>query len=988
MWFAADSDPAAALDALCAELRADHVPARTANVLYAVAGLLRATQAADTARAAELSMRALRALRDAQLLPDAATFGERDAGVAGAAVECLGHVAAANAHDSAALGHAAQQLMGTAARMSGLAALAAARALMQVYTALAAQPAQSAAGDDVVAEADDVRRSLERLNVLDMRADAGGAGLAMALAAMHRDWLTRALDPAQADANTTPRAATALRTVARTLAEAHARVQQSDVGAALPSLFYLSFVWPPRPIAQRHIELQPELLSVTPDRVWPSCMRLLRAARALGAGADTAGLVEIAAAVLTHHQLLTAGQTAAHARLVGELAGWVRGLTDDSRAADEQQALQAARVVALGIALGVPLHGVAETTVSNAYLPAAQRRSLSVLLSVGSVQHGSTAWLRLSEPVLHDALAALAACAGLADTEVGNVRAARVAGFVLSVLRAQSVRAEQLLAINEEKSGQLAAGDISVDLSEDVEPDMIEPASLVHLPAPTSWCRAVWESICDLSAALPDPAVERRLVRLLSALLIAERPFPAVDMQPVLRHIVDMHLQSNAGLDQRLPLLRLVIEVSDKLSQVLHSAAQFIDDASVQVVRRAVELARAGSVERVDAIYSDTLLSIALMCVGRHGLGRVLSLAGLSAAGEGREPAVPTDLVRIVGTTEFYARHRLTLALALPCNRRRSEAESDAARMFRVASRVAVSAPRAVALCTRLVELVFSADEVACLALQLRLLATAERHVANPGTVDSREVARESARAQISEMALSVSERSECVRVRRAALAVACGGANESRGHELLASDLRGLGDSDLCLVLQRQALVLELWIGTKADPGIAQVRGVAGGWLKQLFKEWTRRGSGALDSMAGSLRAVATALYSQRANDRVKCEWIVNALDLGILALSNGHESIVRTALTCWLLPLLTGYGALEPELLSALGGELVEYVEAEAAEAGQKRMRQYSALLRTRAVGLLDLTTDAKFQRALRRVLASLAMLGKLPAADLSRI
>ncbi|KAJ1826056.1 hypothetical protein LPJ70_007848, partial [Coemansia sp. RSA 2708] len=301
-------------------------------------------------------------LRDAQLLPDAATFGERDAGVAGAAVECLGHVAAANAHDSAALGHAAQQLMGAAAGMSGLAALAAARALMQVYTALAAQPAQSAAGDDVVAEADDVRRSLERLNVLDMRADAGGAGQAMALAAMHRDWLARALDPAQADANTTPRAATALRTVARTLAEAHARVQQSDVGVALPSLFYLSFVWPPRPIAQRHIELQPDLLSVTPDRVWPSCMRLLRAARAPGAGADTAGLVEIAAAVLTHHQLLTAGQTAAHARLVGELAGWVRGLTDDSRAADEQQALQAARVVALGIALGVPLHGVAETT--------------------------------------------------------------------------------------------------------------------------------------------------------------------------------------------------------------------------------------------------------------------------------------------------------------------------------------------------------------------------------------------------------------------------------------------------------------------------------------------------------------------------------------------------------------------------------------------------------------------------------------------------
>ncbi|KAJ2635061.1 hypothetical protein IW137_004276, partial [Coemansia sp. RSA 1287] len=242
-WFAhtlCGADATVVLSELLAELDTRHVPARVENALHAVAGLVRAVQATDAARAAELAMRAMQGLQSAHLHPADAPWASASPAVVGAALECAAYVTGAVVHDSATLGDTAQQLLDAVVQgvVPAGAELAAARALSRVFTVLAARPVQHAHGA-VAVEADDLRRSIERLNVL--HGDTPVA-LPVALALMHRHWLARILDPALADANQSPHAATALRTVARTLRDAMTRLQD-DVAPAqrLGSLFYLCF---------------------------------------------------------------------------------------------------------------------------------------------------------------------------------------------------------------------------------------------------------------------------------------------------------------------------------------------------------------------------------------------------------------------------------------------------------------------------------------------------------------------------------------------------------------------------------------------------------------------------------------------------------------------------------------------------------------------------------------------------------------------------
>ncbi|KAJ2829002.1 hypothetical protein IWW50_001087 [Coemansia erecta] len=1041
VWFAQalrGIDAAAVLAELLAELHARHVPARVENALYAVSGLVRAVQATDAARAAELAMRAAQGLRAARLQPDDAlwTDGSGD-GVAGAALECAAHVACATAHDDAVLSATAQALVSAVVshQLPPATELAAARALARVFAALAARPVRHAGAGEIEIEADDLRRSVERLNVLN---GEGRVALPVALALMHRHWLERALDPARADANQTPLAATAVRTVARTLRDALARLQAEDTAPArrLASLFYLCFVWPPRPIQQRHVELHADLLTVTPDRVWPACMRLTRAMWTQGAVADTAGLVEIAVATLASHLALTAGQAASHTQLVREYSAWARGASDEhvSTAAEKQQ-LRASRICALGVLLGVPMHGVPETSVSNAYLPLAQQQCLPVLLGVGSVQYGSTTWLRLPEPALHEALGSLVRCAGLsedADAEIDDPRAARVASFVLAVLAAQAQRTEQLLALDSSTQDAEAA-------DKDVEADIMdmtseEPRSLGHLPAQTSWCRAVWEAICELAESAgsagtgsadsseTDYAGETQLLGLLRALLLAERPFPAVDAAPVLRRILDTQLARAESVDRRLPVLALLLQVAIKLSPVVFSVAQFLDDAVVLVASKASALAvETGCDWRVNTAHPDSLLAVALACVD-GGLARLLALSGMAGLSEIEACALvagevldegwmqaqapgsrftSTDVVRIIGSPALFSDCRLRSAVRLPEPEPREDAvESDAQRMFRLMSRVAMSAPKAAVLCSRLLEVLFGRSErsPALLVLQLQALATLRDHVANAATVDMREVSRETARAKITQGVSDLLDQQPCALVLWGAVGVSYCGANETRGRALLATDLQQVAGDALHGVLRRQALVLQRWAGEGVDVGTE-----TGGWLKRVFKEWARRCAVARDAgldavVAECLAGVAMALHraGKHLGERAAQGWIVQTLDLAILALSilrggadaSGADSVVCTGLLSWLLPLLTGRGGSDACMLSVAAAVLIKNIETDAAPAGRQNMRQYSVLLRTRVVALLDLATTMPVRRCLLDVLVHLAMTGKLPEADLWRV
>ncbi|KAJ2828716.1 hypothetical protein FBU31_002852, partial [Coemansia sp. 'formosensis'] len=559
-------------------LRTSHIPAHMANALYALGGLVKAAASVDQNLGSELSMLASNIIVDLQLLPFTShspdefwlhAAGTVNGEVLAAAIECVGQVAVSNSHDQVALCQIAQFLMaglmlsvgGGGGTLPPVATQAIARSLTSLHTMLFTQKAtnpRSFSDDVVVVEADDIRRCIERLDILqtastDVMRDAnvvnlGCVGLATALAAMHRQWISRLINPAMAEQNETPRAAQALREIARTLNVAYQNLKLAEDGHQLgsqsvASLYYLCFVWPPRPISQRHIELHGNLFVVTPDRVWQAATRLVRKLWSPADGEtgevgsrrlDYINCTELAVATLAYHLAMTASQgvaPSAHLKLIKQYSEWARGETDGVQlAANEKPSVRANRVVALAILLGVPLHGVPETTVSNEYLPADQQRLLPAILGVGSVQYGSTAWLRMPESALHSSLGALLGCSGLAqyldgehgdeamagELEVGDVRSAQVAAFVVGGLLAQSSRAAHLLMLEQREEnlveGAVAAsskGNIASDNVQQAKAEQVtvetamaaseEPKHLGRLPAPTSWCRAVWENIAELS---------------------------------------------------------------------------------------------------------------------------------------------------------------------------------------------------------------------------------------------------------------------------------------------------------------------------------------------------------------------------------------------------------------------------------------------------------------------------------------------------------
>ncbi|KAJ1997717.1 hypothetical protein H4R26_005729, partial [Coemansia thaxteri] len=446
----------------------------------------------------------------------------------------------------------------------------------------------------------------------------------------------------------------------------------------------------------------------------------------------------------------------AHLKLIEQFTGTVRGETDGmGLAANEKPSLRANRAVALAVLLGVPLHGVPDTTVSNEYLPVAQQRLLPALLGVGSVQYGSTAWLRVSESALRLPLGSLLSCSGLAryvernsandatadhpampedvaqtsgsihlasmrdELEAGDERSARVAAFVVGGLLAQSSQAIHLLlleqserqcdgAVTSNSAGAKVGTDNSVLASSDLssgpmaaETSMAaseEPKHLGRLPASSSWCRVVWESIVELSESLADggggavvQSVECKLVYLLTSMLRAARPFPVVDSRKVFERVLGVYMglaDATNIMTRRLPLLAVLLSTADRLSPLSFSMAQFVTDAIQQVVGKAVDISSKLATEHqfIHGADCDTFAAIALGRLGSMGLGRVLRLAGFSHdSGSAAEVAetkgalktlhatwesslpIPDRVLqqsatRILGSTALYAKHLLAEA--------------------------------------------------------------------------------------------------------------------------------------------------------------------------------------------------------------------------------------------------------------------------------------------------------------------------------------
>ncbi|KAJ2083836.1 hypothetical protein H4R24_000488 [Coemansia sp. RSA 988] len=1112
-------------------LALSYIPAHMENALYALAGLLRATEIIDQALASELSTRASIMLAELHILsctmpPDelwpkaAASLND---GVLAAAIECVGQAVATNSHDSAVLSQTAQVLMagltltagGSRRLLPSLAIQAIGRALTRLYVLLInkAVVPETYSDDLVTVEADDIRRCIERLSVLHVNSgpdslvngivDIGDVGLATALAVMHRHWIARIINPAMVEQNNSPQASQALRTVAHTLSLAFETLHQAENGQwcaqTIPSLYYLCFVWPPRPILQRHIELHRNLFTVTPDRVWQAATRLVHKLWTPSADGiskisgmhqlDIVNFAEIAVATLTYHLVMTLHRSTAHAvhtRLVQQYTDWVRGeIGDVELAANEKPSLRANRTVALGILLGIPLHGVPETTVSNGYLPAAQRKCLPVLLGLGSVKYGSTGWLRASESALLKSLGSLLGCSGLAalldreeaegafegldglddypledsgtysreiedGLEICDVRTARIASFVLGAFLSQSTQAMRLLAQDEQSSsgsgaleGATSAGTggkdasleadtaIGAGVTEDATTASEEPKSLGHLPAPTSWCRAVWETISELSEPLFSSdnrqlaqSVETRLVYLLSAMLKASRPFPVIDARKVFKRLVDVCLANMGAVDVqslRVPLLLLTIKIASKLGSTTYSMTQFLDDATLQILNKVVELLPQvpASSWYIDVMVTDTLPAIALACVGSVGLSRILQLAGLigDESADMLEESSAEDTVRgwtnhrlpgnsftqadvaqIMSTTLFCAKSRLAAALekaAPSCLHQQDVAltksvlESDAERMFRMMSKVTISAPKAANMCSNLLSILFSGRKIllapadghpAILAMQAQVLATLQKSIANAGVVASREVskvaAREKMTAEVSELLQSTIDGNFVLASREhrllmwGAVGAAYCGINAPKGDGILKMDLLSVSDAGFCAIVCQQVLLLQQQITRAARAkrnalptgqqpqsliSLMSGQGAVSSWLKRTFKEWARRLSthrssqlsteSVSSAVMASLQDVASALFAVRkANDSEVREYVVQALDLVILAasiLGSGNQQHVdlflHAGMVCWLLPLLTGYksalGMLSP-LVIVTAGELLEYMETSSAD------------------------------------------------------
>ncbi|KAJ2552806.1 hypothetical protein GGH95_005730, partial [Coemansia sp. RSA 1836] len=260
------------------------------------------------------------------------------------------------------------------------------------------------------------------------------------------------------------------------------------------------------------------------------------------------------------------------------------------------------------------------------------------------------------------------------------------------------------------------------------------------------------------------------------------------------------------------------------------------------------------------------------------------------------------------------------------------------------------------------------------------------------------------------------------------------------QGLDLLRKAPDSLNDVGFGRLVEQQAIVLCQWIASTPDKGavpsktmkqgaemaIAGTTGIVGDWLKSTFREQARRASHqgsdicVHESVAHSMQLVAGAIYSKskvRSGSVDAQRMVIQGLDMVILAASIAGtktattgivDELLVTGMVCWLLPLLTGLGAQavccqsaaasrdgRQALLVVAAEEMLQHMERSAGRGQavvsseqQQPTRQYSAQLRTRVLGLLDLTQSAAPQRALRLVLVHLAQLGMLPLTELQRV
>ncbi|KAJ1728306.1 hypothetical protein LPJ72_005534 [Coemansia sp. Benny D160-2] len=700
---------------------------------------------------------------------------------------------------------------------------------------------------------------------------------------------------------------------------------------------------------------------------------------------------------------MTAGQStaqSAHLRLVQQFSGWISGGGDTDSgikhlAANEKSDLRVSRTVALAVLLGTPMHGVAETVASNEYLPKSQQKKLPVLLGIGSVQYGTTAWLRMSESVLNGSLSPILGNSGLAQNtntgdiqadihdvvggstvEMDDVRVARVSSAVLGVLYAQSVRAVHLLTLakNSDESAnnasdgalttqpdgaqQLASsdGDGSSGAIDQTATAMDEePKSLGHLSAPTSWCRAVWENISELAGSManrdgPIPnSVESKLTLLLLSILRMERPFPVVAMRTVFANILDIYmrmLDASNSRTTRLPIVNLLLKVTSKLCAISYSASQFLVDCCCELASKATALAcaedySAGAMCNVDII-PDSIVLIALRCLGDMGLGRVLGLSGFSSSKQnGKGNGLDPTARQLISTAAWLAEEKLNSALEgtfpLPVQKNESVqkkgvVESDAERMFRLMGKVRIQGTQAANLCIKLLTCVRSGvrrtNDLAT-ALDIELLSTLESCIAQAETESQTSaMTRSATQEKVSAAVLrlldegTIVEASHNITERRALLWNAAGivycGVNTAKGLDLIAQDMSKLDDARFLQFVEIQSIVLQRWVACSTEAGQNAARrvdkdmasGAVSTWLKSVFREWGRRASSKRiedqdamsarlsylsDRMEQCLSDVALTVFSQQRwyvrggliGPDDACRLIVQGLDMAILAVS-----------------------------------------------------------------------------------------------------
>ncbi|KAJ2000539.1 hypothetical protein GGI04_004109 [Coemansia thaxteri] len=635
-----------------------------------------------------------------------------------------------------------------------------------------------------------------------------------------------------------------------------------------------------------------------------------------------------------------------------------------------------------------------------------------------------------------------------------------------------------------------------------------EPKHLGRLPASSSWCRAVWESIVELSESLADggggavvQSVECKLVYLLTSMLRAARPFPVVDSRKVFERVLGVYMglaDATNIMTRRLPLLAVLLSTADRLSPLSFSMAQFVTDAIQQVVGKAVDISSKLATEHqfIHGADCDTFAAIALGRLGSMGLGRVLRLAGFSHdSGSAAEVAetkgalktlhatwesslpIPDRVLqqsatRILGSTALYAKHLLAEAVtmtlssaSLPASLRPAKenvAESDASRMFRIMSKVALPPAKVANTCSSVLAVLFvansddlhSANSPLHFSLQAALLSTLQAHIVS---MDSSGAAKAAAREKITDEVAhlvqglgSVSglqaRSSERALLLWAMLGVAYCGANRDRGAGLLKTVPGALTDMEFCKMVEQQALLLCRHISSNHGDGlpgaealVVDANGALDVWLKGTFKEWARRhhcsGRQAQDgaqndvlvSIACSMQKVASAVHGShriRHGSTEAQRRIIQGLDLVILAASvagaksaapaASADDFIKVGVVCWLLPLLRGAGVQDAccqqspidvavsdsrwlalfsvamrDMLGHLGRNSGHSQAVRGGVAEQLQpARQYSVQLRTRVLGLLDLARSEPLRRALRLVLAHLALLGMLPPSDLQRV